>query len=131
MADTIRVLFEHENPRALTRHATALRKAGFHVETCPGPAAFPYKLCPLVIGEGCPAVERADVIVNALPLGRIDVFIAQRRNVPDTPVQLTLSEEQRSSMPLLTKVADIIPRALAPEELVTVVRRAYDEHGLA
>jgi hypothetical protein len=126
-AEPIRVLIEHQNPRVLTRHAKALSDAGFHVETCPGPSAFEDRACPLVEGRGCGPAERADVILNGLPLGDIEVFIAQRRNLPGTPTQLTLSEGERARVPVLHRVADVIPRGLDPGELVGVVRRAYGQ----
>jgi hypothetical protein len=125
VTEPIRVLIEHQNPRVLTRHAKALSDAGFHVEVCPGPSAFDDRLCPLVAGRGCGPVERADVILNGLPLGNIEVFIAQRRTFPGTPTQLTLSEGERARVPVLHHVADVIPRGLDPGELVGVVRRAY------
>ncbi len=55
-----RALVVHHLPATASTQASALRRLGFTVEQCRGPAACD---CPVVDGRSCPLVERADVLV--------------------------------------------------------------------
>ena len=55
-----RVLVVHHSEGVAVAEADALRGLGYEVELCSGPARF---ACPVMRGERCAAVERADVLV--------------------------------------------------------------------
>lgn len=55
-----RVLVVHHDIDLADQEADSLRRLGYEVEQCSGPAAYG---CPVMRGEDCPAVERADVLV--------------------------------------------------------------------
>ena len=55
-----RVLIVHRSEGVTVAEAEGLSRLGYEVETCMGPA---YHACPVLRGEPCPAVHRADVLV--------------------------------------------------------------------
>ena len=55
-----RVVIVHRSEGVTVAEADALTRLGYEVETCSGPA---YYSCPVMRGEPCQAVERADVLV--------------------------------------------------------------------
>lgn len=118
----VRVLIEHENPRVAARQASQLHVRGFAVRVCPGPAGLEDGECPLAASGDCEMASTADVIVNELPLGRFPVFAAQRRRLPDRPVLLGLTDEERARFPALAVVAPTIPRTLDGDALAAAIR---------
>lgn len=66
-----RVLLEAGDPGLRLTATGVLEAAGFHITTCPGPAAG--TPCPLLSGRACGLVGRADLVVHALrgPLGQV------------------------------------------------------------
>ncbi len=55
-----RVLVVHHDIDLADQEADSLRRLGYEVEQCSGPSSHG---CPILRGEDCPAVERADVLV--------------------------------------------------------------------
>ena len=55
-----RVLLVHHDIDLADQMADSIRRHGYEVEQCSGPSAAS---CPVMRGEECPAVERADVLV--------------------------------------------------------------------
>jgi hypothetical protein len=117
---TKRILVEHENPRVLAARVRDLEAAGFLVDTCPGPSAWPDKRCPLITDGRCEQAEQADVILAALPMDAIKVYIALRTHY-DVPVVLSLSDAERSRFPVLDQIGPVVPRQLAGAELAAAV----------
>jgi hypothetical protein len=82
--DRPRVLLEHEDPLAASHWALRLARRGYAVGICHGP--HDGAACPLVAGDGCPAVEGADVVVSALSAEHEAVVAALRRHRPQLPL---------------------------------------------
>jgi hypothetical protein len=55
-----RVLVVHHDIDIADQEADSLRRLGYQVEQCTGPSVH---ACPILQGQPCPAVERADVLV--------------------------------------------------------------------
>jgi DNA-binding NtrC family response regulator len=55
-----RVLVVHHDIDLADQEADSLRRLGYEVEQCSGPASYG---CPVMRGEVCEAVQRADVLV--------------------------------------------------------------------
>ena len=86
-----RVLVVHHDAGLAEAEASALRRMGYDVEQCAGPAKA---ACPVMRGERCPAVERADVLVydvwaNTESDGGRRLIEQLRELYPDIPVVLT------------------------------------------
>lgn len=127
MPDTrIRVLIEHENPRVLSAQRRTLRAAGYLVEGCAGPNRQPERRCPLVDGRDCAKVAAADVIINGLPLGQLYVYVAAAIRLPDRPIILTLTDEERGRLPILEEMSAVIGRNSSGQTLVDAVRAVTD-----
>lgn len=87
-----RVLAVHRSEGVTVSEAEALTRRGYEVEMCSGPA---YSSCPVLRGEPCPAVERADVVVyDAWATTESESsrrLIEGLRDLhPDTPVVVTV-----------------------------------------
>lgn len=87
--DAKRVLVEEEDTELRSAMGEALRQAGYRTAECSGPGWHREGRCPLVEGDGCTAVERADVVVQVLvasdePMN--EVRAALRATDPDLPV---------------------------------------------
>jgi len=86
-----RVLVVHHDAGIAEAEATALRRLGYDIEQCAGPAK---SACPVMQGEPCPAVERADVLVYDVWAttdsdGGRRLIEELRELYPDIPVVLT------------------------------------------
>ena len=86
-----RVLAVHHDAGIAEAEATALRRLGYRVEQCAGPAK---SACPVMQGERCPAVERADILVYDVWAttdndGGRRLIEELRELYPDVPVVLT------------------------------------------
>jgi len=86
-----RVLVVHHDAGLAEAEATSLRRLGYDVEQCAGPAK---SACPVMRGQRCPAVERADVLVyDAWATTESDggrrLIEDLRELYPDIPVVLT------------------------------------------
>ncbi len=86
-----RALVVHHDIDIEDQEADSLRRLGFTVEQCAGPQ---YHACPILRGEACPAVARADVLVyDVWSTGESDggrhLIEGLRELHPDIPVVLT------------------------------------------
>jgi hypothetical protein len=86
-----RVLVVHHDIDLADQEADSLRRRGYQVEQCAGPV---FHECPILRGEPCPAVERADVLVyDVWSTGESDggrrLIDGLREMHPDVPVVLT------------------------------------------
>jgi len=86
-----KVLVVHHDAGIAEAEATSLRRLGYDIEQCAGPAQA---ACPVMRGEPCPAVERADVLVydvwaTADSDGGRRLIEELRELYPDVPVVLT------------------------------------------
>lgn len=86
-----RLLVVHHDIDLADQEADSLRRLGFEVEQCSGPGKFD---CPVMRGERCAAVERADVLVYDVwasgEAGGSKALIEGLREIyPDVPVVLT------------------------------------------
>jgi hypothetical protein len=88
---TERVLVVHRSEGVAVAEADDLRSLGYEVDICSGPARF---ACPVMRGERCEAVERADVLVYDVWAttesdGGRHLIQGLRDLYPDIPVVLT------------------------------------------
>ena len=86
-----RVLIVHHDIDTADQEADSLRRLGYEIEQCWGPS---HASCPVMRGEPCVAVERADVLVydvwsSGEAGGARRLIEGLRRFYPDTPVVLT------------------------------------------
>ncbi len=86
-----KVLVVHHDAGLADAEATSLRRLGYDVEQCAGPAKSP---CPVMRGERCGAVERADVLVYDVWAttesgGSRGLVEGLRKLYPDIPIVLT------------------------------------------
>jgi hypothetical protein len=86
-----RALVVHHDIDIEDQEADSLRRLGYAVEQCAGPQ---YHTCPILRGEACPAVGRADVVVyDVWSTGESDggrhLIEGLRELHPDIPVVLT------------------------------------------
>lgn len=86
-----RVLVVHHDIDLADQEADALRRSGYQVEQCSGPSGY---ACPVMRGERCLAVERADVLVydvwsTTSSDGGQRLVEGLRELHPDVPVVLT------------------------------------------
>ena len=86
-----RALVVHHDIDIEDQEADSLRRLGYTVEQCAGPQ---YYACPILRGETCPAVGRADVVVyDVWSTGESDggrhLIEGLRELHPDVPVVLT------------------------------------------
>jgi DNA-binding NtrC family response regulator len=86
-----RVLVVHHDIDLGDQETDSLRRLGYEVEQCSGPSSYS---CPVMRGEDCAAVERADVLVydvwSTTEAGGSRSLIENLRELhPDIPVVLT------------------------------------------
>ena len=87
-----RVLIVHRSEGVTVAEADGLSRLGYDVETCMGPA---YHACPVLRGEPCPAVDRADIMIyDAWATSEADssrrLIEGLRDLYPETPVVVTV-----------------------------------------
>jgi RimJ/RimL family protein N-acetyltransferase len=80
--------------------AQALRRAGFDVMGCAGPAAQGVS-CPVWRGEPCPLADGADAIVVAVPAeaGAARLLASHRRLAPCTPLVVEVADPTAAAGP--------------------------------
>ena len=83
----LRVLIESADPALALSDFGAFTAAGIDVALCQGPDHVRAE-CPLVRGEACDLAAGADAILFDLGPAGTDVFEAERRSHPATPVVL-------------------------------------------
>ncbi len=88
-ADGRRVLIEEDDGELRKAMAVALHDAGFQTAECAGPGTHGERRCPLVDGQGCDAVDRADAVLQVfVPSDEAmqDLRLAIHAHDPDKPV---------------------------------------------
>lgn len=120
-----RVLIEHPDDAVALEFASALRREGFSVAVCPGPAES--ERCPLTGPEGCAAAHGADVVVSALGLdgstGR-EVLEALRARLTDTALVVEVAPGLEDELGDLLEGCQIVTSPVDSERLVVSVREA-------
>ena len=84
-----RVLIEEDDGELRKAMAEALRDAGFQTAECAGPGTHGERSCPLVDGQGCDAVDRADAVLQVFvpsDAAMYEVREAIRTHDPDKPI---------------------------------------------
>jgi hypothetical protein len=86
-----RALVVHHDIDLEDQEADSLRRLGFEVEQCAGPSHY---ACPILRGQPCPAVHRADVLVYDVwstteSDGGRHLVEGLRELHPDVPIVLT------------------------------------------
>jgi hypothetical protein len=79
-----RLLIEDDRPALAISDFTLFRDAGLDVAFCSGPGDDP-AACPLMEGQRCALVDRADVVLHGLSPG-LGIATAIRRQRPELPV---------------------------------------------
>ncbi len=79
-----RLLVEDDRPALAISDFSLFQDAGFDVAFCRGPGSDPQG-CPLLRGQRCTLVDRADVVLHGLD-PRLSVAAAIRRQRPELPV---------------------------------------------
>ncbi len=79
-----RILIEDDEPTLAISDFSLFEQAGFDVAFCSGPGADP-AACPLLRGEQCQALARADAVLHGLD-PRLGVAASIHRRIPGTPV---------------------------------------------
>ena len=87
----VRVLVVHHDIDMADQETDSLRRLGYDVEQCWGPSSY---ACPVLRGEPCAAVERADVLLydvwsTSESAGSRTLVQNLRDAHPETPVVLT------------------------------------------
>jgi hypothetical protein len=131
--DKPRVLIENPDRAELWAHAEVLRKAGYEVALCSGPAASEEHggrtQCPLVSEGHCPLVDGADVVVSTTSLtdGREILATLTARGTPALAVEGTASELARDGDVLGDAVRLTLP--VLPSQIVDAVEQARSVRG--
>ena len=123
-----RVLLEQPYQADTQAQVDALRRAGYAVAVCPGPAAE--DRCPLTGDAGCAAARDADIVVSRLGLERTetrDALTALRTRLPRLPVLVEAEEHTASRWPDLVRTGERLEPGLGPLELVGRVDEALAE----
>ena len=86
-----RILVVNHDIDLADQEADSLRRSGFEVMQCSGPTGF---ACPILRGDPCPAVDRADVLIYDVwasgEMGGARALIDGLRSLhPDVPLVLT------------------------------------------
>ena len=79
-----RLLIEDDRPALAISDFSVFRDAGLDVAFCSGPGDDPGS-CPLLRGQRCALVDRADVVLHGLSPG-LGIAAAIRRQRPELPV---------------------------------------------
>jgi hypothetical protein len=124
------VVVQHER-RSADTIASALRAAGYTVQACCGPEAYP---CPILEGERCDFVDEADVLVYGLglqPIGpETDAVLLGllRWSKPGTP--LIVADEHLpgagrvGELAIRDRLVRVMPAPFTAEQVVQVVAEA-------
>ena len=116
------VLIEHADEARADALAAALRRAGYSVACCPGPAAG--GRCPLA-DDGCAAAAGADLVVSGLGFETTaarDALGALRTRLPRLPVVLEVGAGDAERWPELVDGCTVVAPPAAPEQVVAQVR---------
>ncbi len=106
-----------------------LTDAGYAATACPGPASADER-CPMVAGEGCLALEEADVVVHALHPGdhrNREMLLVHRRRLPDTPLIVEVPARLAERRPEDYEGCIVIHSPMRPAELIAAVESALGD----
>lgn len=120
-----RVLLEQPYREETPARVDALRRAGYAVAVCPGPAAEEH--CPLAGDEGCAAAHGADVIVSSLGLDTVEAreaLAALHTRLPRLRVLVEADAAAAARWPQLVREGDRLDPGISPAELVERVEAA-------
>jgi len=112
-----RLLVEDDRPAPAVSNFSLFRDAGLDVAFCSGPGDDP-GACPLLNGQRCALVDRADVVLHGLSPG-LGIAAAMHRQRPELPV---LVEQPRG----LDGTADPVPAGCLPLRYPCSVRGQAD-----
>lgn len=112
-----RLLVEDDRPALAISDFSLFRDAGLDVAFCSGPGDDP-GACPLLRGQRCALVDRADVVLHGLSSG-LGIAAAIRRQHPELPVVV---EQQRRQ----DGTADPVPAGCVPLRYPCSVRGQAD-----
>jgi hypothetical protein len=118
-----RVLIEDAGEGVDLATATALRRAGYAVAVCPGPASG--DPCPLVKHGECSWAAGADVVVSRLGLGvrpTREIVDALRRRYASKPLVVEASDHDALVWGELLEGCRVLEAPATPDTVVDAVR---------
>lgn len=121
-----RVLIEAADWSTRQLLTQVVEAAGYRSAACAGPGGSDHR-CRLASGEGCQAVETADVVLYALRPGdqrNREALLALRRRLPGTPVVVDVPEPARRADPEAYDGCIAISAPHSPEAVVAALRDA-------
>lgn len=113
-----RVLLEQPEGTNVDRRIEALRRAGYAVAICPGPAAE--ARCPLAGDEGCAAAAGADVVVSSLGQETAqarEALAALRERLPGRPLLIEADGNAGGRWPELLAGCELLAVGATPAQL--------------
>lgn len=124
------VLVEHADGATREVMAAALRRAGFEVSVCAGPASFRGGRCSLVVDGTCHVVEHPDVVVCGLNLDAAEtraVLAAHRAQEVGPALIVEATATKAAAHADAVDDARRLPFPCSRETLVEAVREAVGE----
>jgi hypothetical protein len=112
-----RLLVEDDRPALAISDFSVFRDAGLDIAFCSGPGDDP-GACPLLRGQRCPLVDRADVVLHGLSPG-LGIAAAIRRQRPELPVVVEQGRQEDGT-------ADPVPAGCIPLRYPCSVRGQAD-----
>jgi len=112
-----RVLVEDDRPALAISDFSVFRDAGLEVAFCSGPGDD-LEACPLLGGQRCTLVDRADVVLHGLSPG-LGIAEAIRRQRPELPVVVEQARHQDGTV-------DPVPAGCIPLRYPCSVRGQAD-----
>jgi hypothetical protein len=121
-----RVVVEAVEWGAREHAAAVLREHGYEAVTCPGPEGAGQR-CRLATGEGCSAVEGADVVVHSLrpwDPRNVEALRALRRRMPAHHVVVEVSGPDAARRKVDLEGCVVLEAPASAAELLDAVARA-------
>lgn len=126
------VLVVHPDPAVAWDRAAALELAGYAVETCGGPSDT---ACPVVDGQVCPLLDRADALIYDAGLGSTQdmrFLVARLRDAyADLPLIVLGGTDTADALGPDGPRVWRVPSVETVAELAAVVEDALSEQGMA
>jgi DNA-binding NtrC family response regulator len=121
------VLIEHADETRADTLAAALRRAGYAVAVCPGPADT---CCPLADGDGCAAAFGADLVVSGLGFetsAAREALHALKTRAPRVPLVVMANAEDIRDWPELVDGCSLsMPYAAPADRVVKLVKASLE-----
>jgi hypothetical protein len=127
------VLIENPDRAVLWGYGESLRAAGYEVATCSGPSGDGRSRvrCPLLEGDPCPLVSRADVVLSTCELARsrdlLGALASDERRAVVFEVPLPSAGNYRDVAGSTT----FLPVPVTESDLVEAVAEALEERAVA